>query len=399
MRTVEPEAAAALRALVVDDDQFVRSVVSRQLRSLGAAAVAVAEDGEQARRLLAADTYDLIVCDLVMPGADGIELLGDIAGSIPGASLILMSSAEPKLLRIAEQIARSRRLRVLGSLHKPVQTCSLKTLLSRIGSAAAGTEPSARGPVEVTAAMLRDALDAGAITIAVQPQINLVSGQLEAVEALARWPLADGHWIAPDLFLPVAEEAGLMDRLTDHVFECAVTVARQWRDAGLELRIGVNVAPTSLCRPELPDRVARLVAQHRLRSSQILVEVTETGVARDWLVPLEGLARLRLQGIELSIDDFGTGFSSLARLQGMPFTELKIDRGFVGIARADEEARSIVEASVRLARDLGLRTVAEGIESAQDAQLMRELRCDLGQGYYYARPMPAEQLPTWSRNR
>lgn len=401
MRLAEPETAAPLplRALVVDDDQFVRSVVARQLRSLGAAAVAVAEDGAQARRLLGAETYDLIVCDLVMPGTDGIQLLGDIAGSIPGASLILMSSAEPKLLRIAEQIARGRRLRVLGSLHKPVQTGSLKMLLSRIGAPRPAAEPSAHGLIDVTASMLREALDGGALTIAVQPQVNLVSGQLEAAEALARWPLPGGHWIAPDRFLPIAEEAGLMDRLTDYVFEHAVAGARRWRDAGLELRIAVNVAPTSLCRPGLPERIAHLVARHQVKTSQILVEVTETDVDRDLLVPLEVLARLRLQGIELSIDDFGTGFSSLARLQGMPFTELKIDRSFVGIARHDEEARSIVEASVRLARNLGLRTVAEGIESAEDAQLMRALRCDLGQGYYYAHPMPADRLPDWSRNR
>jgi EAL domain-containing protein (putative c-di-GMP-specific phosphodiesterase class I)/AmiR/NasT family two-component response regulator len=396
-----PAACRPLQVLVVDDDAFVRKVLSHQLRKLGAGRIIEADDGERARELLRSngEDLDLIVCDLVMPGADGVELLQDIAAHHTATALILMSSAEARLLRSVEYIARSRELRVLGCLQKPIQTPALKVLLSRMSGCVAHRRAAPGLGVEVTPAMLQAALAAHQIRIAVQPQINLLTGQIEAAEALARWTLPDGAAITPDQFLPVAEASGLLDQLTDQVFELAVRAARDWHSAGLGLRVAINVAPTTLSRPGLPDRIARLTAQSRLSLRDVVIEVTETGVARDLLVPLEVLSRFRLQGMELSIDDFGTGYSSLERLRHIPFTELKIDRSFVSVARSDQDARRIVESSIRLAHDLGLRTVAEGIETLADEMLMRALGCDLGQGFLYARPMPPSQLPAWVASR
>jgi EAL domain-containing protein (putative c-di-GMP-specific phosphodiesterase class I)/ActR/RegA family two-component response regulator len=396
-----PAACRPLSVLVVDDDPFVRGVLSHQLRKLGAGRIIEACDGQHARDLIHASDadLDLIVCDLVMPGADGVELLQDIAERQTSAALIFMSSAEARLLRSVEHIARSRELRVLGCLQKPIQTPALKVLLSRLSECVARRQATGLHPVEVTVPMLQAALTARRIRIAVQPQVNLLTGEVEAAEALARWQLEDGSTIAPDQFLRVAEEGGLMDQLTDQVLELAVLAARDWHSAGVGLRVAINVAPTSLSRPGLPDRIAGMAARAHLSLRDLIIEVTETGVARDLVVPLEVLARFRLQGMELSIDDFGTGYSSLERLRHIPFTELKIDRSFVGVARSDPDARRIVESSIRLAHDLGLRTVAEGIETDADERLMRALGCDLGQGFLYARPMPPSQLPIWAASR
>ncbi len=394
------EVPQTLRALVIDDDAFVRTVVAHQLRGLGATMVATAADGNSAREVLRSQQgFELIVCDLMMPGADGVELLRDIAEAHPDVALILISSADSKLLRSAENIAQNRDLRVLGTLQKPVRTDGLRDLLARIGSTVPRVLPTPRPDNQITEAMVREGIERGEIRIAVQPQVNLASGRLEGAEALARWPRPNGKTVQPDQFLSIAESAGLMDTLTDQIFVQAVNAVRDWQRAGLELRIAINVAAGTLSRPGLPDRITELARAAGVRLSQVMIEVTETGIAGDRLVPLEVLTRFRLGGVELSIDDFGTGYSSLERLSQIPFNELKIDRSFVAAACKDPAARRIIESSVRLAHDLGLRTVAEGIETAEDAQLMRALGCDSGQGYYYARPMPPSALVAWAAAR
>ena len=200
-----PTVCRPLSVLVVDDDAFVRGVLSHQLRKLGAGQIIEACDGQHARDLIhaSAPDLDLIVCDLVMPGADGVELLQDIAERRTSAALIFMSSAEARLLRSVEHIARSRELRVLGCLQKPIQTPALKVLLSRLSDCEARRQAIGLPAVEVTASMLQAALAERRIRIAVQPQVNLLTGEVEAAEALARWAREDGSTIAPDQFLQV----------------------------------------------------------------------------------------------------------------------------------------------------------------------------------------------------
>jgi EAL domain-containing protein (putative c-di-GMP-specific phosphodiesterase class I)/FixJ family two-component response regulator len=390
---------APVRALVVDDDAFIRSVVVHQLQALGIAAVMVAEDGDRARALLhGTHPYDLIVCDLMLPGTDGIQLLRDIADQRPDAAMIFISSAETRLLRSVEQIARNRRLVVLGSLQKPLHPAGLKELVGRMHR-----QPQVRtvgsASVAIDDCALRQALSTDAFFIAVQPQIDLLTGNVEAVESLVRWKDAAGATIAPDQFLPAIDDAGLMPDLTDTVLRQSLHAARRWLDDSIDLRVSVNIPPSVVVDSGLHARIVALAAQFRVKPNRIVLEVTESGLSTDLLIPLEVLTRLRLHGMELSIDDFGTGYSSLERLRHIPFTELKIDRSFVSVARRDRDARRIVESSVRLAHDLGLRSVAEGIETDEDARLMRALGCDVGQGFHFARPMPPDQLPRWLRHR
>ncbi len=389
----------AFDALVVDDDDFVRTVVAQQLRGLGAGEITLASGGHQARELLRDRRhFELIVCDLMMPDSDGVELLRDIASESPGSALIFMSSADPKVLRSVEHIAVKRMLHVLGSVQKPIRSASLKELVRRMDRGRPDC-PDQQPCAGVSEAMLRDAILNHRIRIAVQPQLNLLTGEVESAEALARWTRDDGTAIGPGLFLPLAERCGLMDALTDSVVEQALAAVGTLHRAGIRMRIAINISPSTLAQPILPEHLVAVARRHGVQASQIVIEVTETGIAGDALPPLEVLTRFRLRGMELAIDDFGTGYSSLARLRHIPFTELKIDRSFVAAARADQEARRIVESSVRLARDLGLRTVAEGIERCEDAALMRALGCDLGQGFHFARPMPPAQLLDWIGSR
>ncbi|TJY58353.1 EAL domain-containing response regulator [Sinimarinibacterium sp. CAU 1509] len=389
---------APIRALIVDDDAFIREVVALHLEALGIEAIMVAEDGDRARALLhGSQPYDLIVCDLMLPGTDGIQLLRDIADQRPDAAMIFISSAETRLLRSVEQIARNRRLTVLGSLQKPLHPAGFKELVGRMRRQP-NVRPAGSARTVIADEALHQALRTDAFFIAVQPQIDLLTGAVDAVEALVRWRAGNGATIPPDHFLPSMDAAGLMPELTDAVMRQSMRAVRLWLDEGIDLRISVNISPSVVVDAGLHARIVSMASLFRVEPGRIVLEITESGLATDLLIPLEVLTRLRLHGMELSIDDFGTGYSSLERLRHIPFTELKIDRSFVSVARRDRDARRIVESSIRLAHDLKLRSVAEGIETDEDARLMRALGCDVGQGFHFARPMPPEQLPQWLRN-
>jgi EAL domain-containing protein (putative c-di-GMP-specific phosphodiesterase class I) len=201
--------------------------------------------------------------------------------------------------------------------------------------------------------------------------------------------------VFPDQFIPVAEEHGLIDDLTHAVLTSALRQARLWQYMGITLPIAVNVSMDNLMSVEFPDLVAREMKEAGVPASLLVLEVTESRLMKDPMVALDILTRLRLKRIGLSIDDFGMGHSSLAQLRDLPFDELKVDRSFVHGACRDASRKAIVQASLSMSRQLRLRTVAEGVEDREDWDCLRAAGCDLAQGYFVARPMSGEALPTW----
>jgi EAL domain-containing protein (putative c-di-GMP-specific phosphodiesterase class I) len=394
-----PVAAPPLPTLLVDDDAFVRKVVARQLRALGVEHVVQAADGHAAQRLLrSSGPFRLIMIDLMMPGCDGVELLREIAVCQPGAALALLSSAEPRVLRTARQLAQARNLRVAGSFPKPISLQSLRALVQSLDLAPA---PARVLEVEapLTAAELGAALAQGELGVHVQPEIDLRNGTIHGVEVLARWHSpARGGFVRPDRFVALAEASGLIRELTEQVLRLALEAGRHWRSLGLDLHLAVNLSPRCLDDLRLPEHILGLADELSFDPRRLLLEVTESGFAGGSTPALDILTRLRLNGIELAIDDFGTGYSSLQQLQRIPFSQLKVDRSFVSRAVEDPDARHIDEANIRLAHGLGLRAVAEGIETPEQLALLRTLGCDLGQGYLLARPMPVHEFPGWARS-
>ncbi|HSW15223.1 MAG TPA: EAL domain-containing response regulator [Solimonas sp.] len=388
-----------LAALVIDDDEFVRGTTVQQLRQLGMRQLLVAGGGRAAREILRrGEPLGLIVCDLQMPDVDGVELLRDIAETQPAAALILISGVAAKVLRTAQEVAERRGLRVLGCLGKPVRLPELRALLENLPRAQQADLPG-RQP-DISAAQLRAALDAGEFGILVQPQLCLhTQRHLVGAEALVRWHSPTLGMLLPERFLALVEQYDLLDRLTDVVLAAAIEACSDWHRRGLAVKIAVNFNPVTLGQRGLLDQILALTAAAGLPVAAVVIEVTEHDLLHRQDDPLEALTRMRLRDMELSIDDFGTGHSSLARLRDTPFTELKIDQRFTAAARRDEEARHIVESNIRLAHDLELRAVAEGVETAADLDLMTRLGCDVAQGYHIARPMPPGELVAWARER
>ena len=387
-----------LRFVVVEDQGFQRWLAANLLREIGAEFVLPAEDGNAALELLTApDAHvDIVVCDLNMPGMDGMELIRHMGQMRHGASLIVVSGLDKSILGMVETMSREYGVRFLGALEKPLTAKKLKPLIERHGKeSAAGAAP----PQSISAADLREALHAGQFETFYQPKMHMRSGEIKGVEALARWRHPDLGLLQPGVFMGVMEADALIDEFTDFITRDSARACRGWRDAGLEMSVSVNLCLASLYDVALADRLTGIVREEGLDPRHMILEVTETTATRDIARKLENLSRLRMNGFGLSIDDFGTGYSSMERLSRVPFTELKVDQAFVKTAAARASSRAIVEASVQIARRLGIPAVAEGVETRADWELMLSLGCDIAQGYYVARAMSADDFVEWAAAR
>lgn len=235
---------------------------------------------------------------------------------------------------------------------------------------------------------VRKALAAGELTLHYQPLIALETGAVHGVEALLRWEAR-----RPEEFLPVVERSDLMRAVTDHVLERALSDLSHWRAAGHDIGVSVNLAAANLSEIDLPERVASALLRHGTPARRLTLEITETAAVCADAIPDRVVAALDAVGVGLSIDDFGTGHSSLVRIARFPISEIKIDRSFVvGMKQAK---LPIVATSIALARGLGLRVVAEGIEDGETVAALRTLGCEIGQGYYFSRPIPADAMTRW----
>jgi diguanylate cyclase (GGDEF)-like protein len=247
---------------------------------------------------------------------------------------------------------------------------------------------------------LRRALEADdQITLHYQPKVGIAHGHLAGVEALVRWQHPQLGRIAPDAFIPLAETTTLIHALTTRVLETAVRQARQWQDEGLDIPVAVNLSTRCLHDPGLPDRVFDLLRRTGLPAALLELEITESMVMSDPEQALTVLHALHDGGIRLSVDDFGTGHSSMAYLQRMPVDELKIDKSFVQHLLERDENSVLVRSAITLGHNLGLSVVAEGVEDEATVDVLRDLDCDVVQGYHFARPMAADDLRAWLRTR
>lgn len=392
-----------LQVVVIDDEPFVLKLITHQLGNLGFQDVIPCERARDAMALLEArtDSVGLVVCDLQMPEMDGVEFVRYLAGIGYLGDLLLVSGEDEKILHTAEKLASAHNLRILGSLTKPVTPDRLRQIVDtqRPDRPAASRTPEwMSDPSE-----LRVGLARGELINHYQPKVDLATGAVRGVETLVRWKHPSLGLVYPNQFIPAAEEHGLIDDLTRTVFLGALKQARAWEEAGIHLHVAVNVSMDNLESLDIPNFVAREVARAGIQASSLVLEITETRLMKDPLSTLDVLTRLRLKHVDLSIDDFGTGHSSLAQLRDIPFDELKIDQGFVHHACRDASLRAILEASLDMAKRLDLRTVAEGVEDREDWDFLRTTGCDLAQGYFIARPMPPEDvlawLPRWEARR
>ena len=230
-----------------------------------------------------------------------------------------------------------------------------------------------------------------------QPKVSLKDGRLTRVEALVRWDDPDRGPVSPSRFVPLAEKHGLIDQLTKWGLKTTLNQWKLWRDQGLETRLAFNISAISLQRLDFPDMVERMCREMEVPTDRLVLELTE-GATQQFVKLMDTLTRFRIKGIGLAIDDFGTGYSSLLQLRQLPFTELKIDRCFVTDLPGAHDSRLIVKTIIDLAHGLGLVATAEGVETVEQLRLIRELGCDVVQGFLIAQPLEPDELIGWNED-
>jgi EAL domain-containing protein (putative c-di-GMP-specific phosphodiesterase class I) len=381
------------RLLVIDDDPDICGIISRVARGMDYAVKSTTHFNDF-KRLYRKFNPTIVVTDLAMPGIDGIELLRFLRSQKSKAELILISGMDGKVLKSAKRVGEEHGLNMKGVLQKPIMIEELESLLAA----------PIRFPGSITTHELDEAISNGQLLTVYQPKVTLQStdnGTVREVEGLVRWQHPVYGLLTPDKFLSTIEETGLLLPLTMAVVTEVCRQIRRWRELGQSVCVAVNLGPQLLTDLSLPDEIAALVKRNGVETTQIIIEITESGVMEDPVRAMDILTRFRLKGFRLSLDDFGTGFSSLVHLFRMPFVELKIDQSFIREVGTSEEARVIVRATTEMAHRLNLTVCAEGVESEDDLNFLTLTGCDKAQGYYISRPLDGTNLTDFmsARNR
>lgn len=383
--------------LLVIDDEVALCEFARDVGEAAGFLVTTASAPALVEAALALDE-DMILLDLMMPGIDGIEVLRKLGEKVCTARIVLTSGMDRKVLETARRLGVAHGLNIVGHLQKPVRAAELHALLKkeRAEILKVVVAESKKQSVNVSAEELRAAIEGDQLVVHYQPQVALKDGSWAGVEALVRWQHPLHGLLYPGHFVELAEQSGLGLELTYAVVR---KVLADWTSGGaapqFEGLLSINLPAVALTDVGFPGRVGEMAAAVRCANERVRFELTETSTASDSAQSLDILARLRMHGFTLSIDDFGTGHSSLERLRNMPFGELKVDMVFVREMETDRDSRVIVESSIALGRELGMEVVAEGVENEASWHLLRAMACDIAQGYFIGRPMSLEQIAVW----
>ncbi|QBG35380.1 EAL domain-containing response regulator [Litorilituus sediminis] len=387
----------SLKILVVDDSNVQRSHVMNMCKAQGLSQVTGAINGEDAVEKLTQEHFDLVFIDLEMPVMDGVELARKIAKEKLVNAVIILSSKDPSLISSIGTMAESDGLQVLGTFQKPIKEVDLKASLKRLSSQVSQKESKA-----LYNRLCKDDLVSGIneqqITLYYQPKLTCKGLLLKGVEALARWTHPKLGFVSPVEFITAAEEFNIISELTHYLFDIALKQKVAWREHGVNFHLAFNLSPLSLADSDLANNIAKQVNHYNIDPKDIVLEVTEHAICGELSTAIETLAKLRLKGFKLAIDDYGTGFANAQQLSRVPATELKLDRILVDNVATRPQQLTILKSTVNLAKDIGLTTVAEGVENYDDFKLVSELGGDLVQGYYFAKPMTADNLTLWLKN-
>jgi EAL domain-containing protein (putative c-di-GMP-specific phosphodiesterase class I) len=351
-----------LRVMIVDDDAMTLRVMSHLLGALGVKDPLTAGDGQQALEYIDGSARpDVIFSDLNMPGLDGVEFFRHLSERGVAASIVLISGEDKRILETAKTLGAAHDLQVVGTLQKPIIIDDLDRLLSQCLEAGSKAASGAISPVTEAELMegLKDPPD-GAVQVVFQPKVEVATGAVLGVEALARWNHPTRGLLEPDSFIPLTETLGQATRLTEIVTRYVTAEAGRWGENGSQLQLAINTSVSALHRLDLPEFIVSSANEAGIDPSRITVELTESQLMQEFKKSMEILTRLRLKGVKLSIDDFGTGFSSMEQLRRIPFNELD-----TGDARSKRRSRQ----EARARRGGGRRRIPRGSRPGREPGL------------------------------
>ena len=349
---------------------------------------------------------DLIVLDLNMPEKDGIEVMRELTERNLSPTFILISGFDERVLHSAKQFAESKQLKVAETLTKPIEVDDFIDILIKVHSecqldylsleikAIQTTENPEETAVNVHELII--GLEQCEFDVYIQPQVFFKDGSLSGGEILVRWQHPIRGLVFPDQFIPLAEQHHLMGELTEIIIKQTVIAYKQLQVAGIDIPLSINLSAQNINDLTLPEKLNTLLKENGIAPEAFTLELTESAILTDTSAALDILNRLRMKGFSLSIDDFGTGDSSLKRLYQSPFSELKIDQHFVRRIEKDSDANSIVKICTLLAKEFKMHTVAEGVETQEIWAKLKALHCDIAQGYFISKPIPVPDFIKWA---
>ncbi|WP_171045403.1 EAL domain-containing response regulator [Pseudoalteromonas rubra] len=383
-----------IRVIAIDDNQLIITQLELLLKQ-------VAQDvdyhgftaGRSALDSGLCDSASLIFLDLNMPEIDGIELLRIFADAKLITPIVLLSGEDKDVLETASNLGTMHNLNIISSIDKPVSLARLTTLLECLDQH--HRHSPAQPEKSYNASDIRIGLDRQQFKAHYQPKVSLESLNVIGMEILARWYHPFDGLVPPGDFIPQLERAGFSAELSLQLLAQTLTLYREHYEQVKSLSFSLNLSAGALYDIDLPNKLANLCEQYSVPRKQIILEITESQLLDNLPRTLEVLLRFRLKGFPLSIDDFGTGFSSFTQLNQVPFSELKIDRSFVQNCDTDSKKQAIVSATSDLAKKLSLKTVAEGVEQVGELNYLRQCGIDVAQGFLFAKPLAANALLNW----
>jgi EAL domain-containing protein (putative c-di-GMP-specific phosphodiesterase class I) len=376
--------------LVVEDCAAQQLYAGQLLKQLKIQHISYASDGELALQLLQQQQQtDVMLIDLDMPHMNGVELLRRIATQQLCQAVIITSAKDALLLNSVATMAEADGLQVLGTLAKPLNKDLLSLCLSRRKAEVWPADFERKTPV-FDQKLLREAISEQQFSLCYQPIADMSSGEIIAVEALARWNQPELGMVRPDVFIAAAEQWGLINELTLLLLEQALKQLQQWQGLGLVVQLSFNLSPLSLSDAAFVQQLQQKVQQAGIKPQLICFEVTETQDFIQVSAAIEALANLRLKGFGIAIDDYGTGFANAQQLSRIPATRLKLDRSLTDGVSERPQQRLVLENTIQLAHKLGLNLIAEGVERLADAMVLKRCGIQLVQGYLYHKPLTAE---------
>lgn len=413
-----PSSETPITLLILDDDALTGQTI-RSIAEFAGLDVRFTSSPQEFFEWVNDWQPTFVALDLIMPEMDGVEVMQRLAQQGCTANLIITSGVGSRVLDAAVRSAREHGLNILGSLAKPFSPAELRSLLSQVGKPVSQPERSSNATTDFqdadTLGPSPNELSAGIeqqqLRLVYQPKIHCQTGALEGLEALVRWQHPRLGLLTPDRFISIAESHGLIDALTEAVAIQALQWLAQFKQNGwhsecdgnplvlpADTTLSINISARSLSNFEMFDRIANHCRAEALDPGLVIFELTESSAMEDPISSLDTLTRLRVQGFQLSIDDFGTGFSSMLQLVRLPFSEIKIDKSFVMTANESAESRAVIKSIVDLGHSLGLEATAEGIENDAALEFLRSIGCNRAQGYYIARPLDNDALGSWFAN-
>jgi len=389
--STRPGSHETRRVLVVDDDPRIGRLIGRVVAHEGAR-LRVLAGAEGFVRTLEEFAPHVVFLDLQLASGDGVELMRALARRREPLTVVLVSGMDRRVVDTTWTLGRSMGLQMTAPLHKPFTPAAVR---ERIVQPVAPAAPARAPDLDTRRGALIEALEAGHMVPYFQPMVRARDGRVVRIEALARWLHPSAGTVLPARFLALVEHHGLMRRLTLTVLDQALTLARSLEPRGHALEVAVNLSPVLLRDVDFPDAAEEVIAAHRWPTRRLVLELTEHRGLDYVERAMDVLVRLRLKGARLSLDDYGTGFSTVGQLYRLPFCELKIDKSFVTPGPQDRRAAAIVRSTIELAHGDGLEVVAEGVEDRSSLRWLVTAGCDLIQGYHLSAPLPAAEFGHW----